>query len=251
MIRKSLVYLSLVCAHSCFAQGLNYFKVHMGPKIESYTSDAPNAKGLINVNAGAGVSVGKLFTEQVYVELGLYKNDYSARYELTSVLANGQEVKTAGSSIYPTFSTTQLASIVGCRFNPGFNWQAYAEAGLHFFVARKLDREGSSTYNETAQNDETGDATELSIIEFSNGLEPGNLLFRGNVGVYRALNERLSLDISISGRISTLPLNEFQVDYTEINSPNQNKQTARFSTNGAQIGLYFGIKYNINPFRQS
>lgn len=238
--------LLLLTSSLCEAQLLNYFKVQMGPKYDIYNGDGGTA--IPHVNVAAGATLGKLFTENIYAEVGVYKNDYTANIQLTDRDLNEVPYTTNEKILYPTFTSTQLGGLVGYRFPIDAyddDWIIYVEVGVHNVFNKKLSREGSQTLSVPASTNDGFTEQPMDVIIFSNGNESGSLIFKGNMGVYRKLNENLAADISISGRFSNLPLNEFQVEYALNGS---NKQNAIFTTDGTQLGLYIGLKYTINKY---
>jgi hypothetical protein len=82
ILRYSLILILVGSLHS-YGQTIDYFRVHMGPKIDRYTvTQNDNVRAKLHMDVGAGVYVGKLITEQFYGEIGLVKNDYSAKFEI-------------------------------------------------------------------------------------------------------------------------------------------------------------------------
>ena len=86
----------------------------------------------------------------------------------------------------------------------------------------------------------------MSVTTFSNDFEAGNIIFRADAGVYRRISENLSVDISLSGRASNLPLNQFTIEYTSFS--NSTPQQAEFTNKGVALNFIFGVKYRINKF---
>ena len=233
-------------AQFLLAQNVHYFKAHMGPKMDKYeVVGNQNVKALTHLNVGAGVAMGKRFTENIFAEAGIYKNDYSAKFEVTTLDDNGEELKAFSDKLYPTFSTTQLSVLVGYRMELSEKWSWYTQGGIQGIVSKKLDREGSQSILDTARNESSGAKEAIKLITYSNGFGAGSLLFRGDVGVFKRLSPSLSIDVSLSGRFSTLNLNEFDIEYTKENS---DKHQAKLLTNGVNLSLYIGLRYRINNY---
>jgi hypothetical protein len=119
----------------------------------------------------------------------------------------------------------------------------YGQGGVNVIVNKSLSREGSQTFTETARNSEFGLEEEFNVITYSNGFGPGGYLFRGDIGTFIHIAKDLFVDISLSARSSSLVLNEFQVEYTDLDSF---KKGATLRTKGNSYGLYLGMKYRIN-----
>ncbi len=242
-----------IIAFFCFyifnvdAQTINYFEFEMGPKVDRYNAVGnKNVKGLLPIGIGAGVSLGKMLSEKSYFEVGLFKNDYSSNFEIISRDLEGQELTSKINRLYPTFSSTQLALMLGHRLRLSEKWTIYGEAGAHLFVNRRLDREGSLGINSKTQNDESGYEENIYVTIFSNGFESGSFLLRLNMGCYRDISETMAINFSISARGSSVVINEYEIQYTTDSEP-QN-QNAKLQTNGDQLGFYLGLKYRISSF---
>ncbi|PCJ66395.1 MAG: hypothetical protein COA58_06355 [Bacteroidetes bacterium] len=229
---------------------LHYFRVNMGPKLEQYVVNGnSNVTSIPHLDVGAGLYIGRRFTENIYAEVGLIKNDYSARLEITSQNMAGEELKSFSSQLYPTFSSVQVGLLGGYRLPLSEKWTIYGQGGFHLFLNKKLTRTGSQFFKEPARNESGSYEEDIEVIAFSNDFEPGNIIFRGDVGVYRQISKSLSLDFSVSGRFSNLPLNEFKIEYSSFS--NSTKQQAVVANKGVALNLIFGIKYQINKYKSS
>jgi hypothetical protein len=227
------------------AQTIDYFRVHLGPKIDRYTvTQNDNVRAKLHMDAGAGVYVGKLITEQFYGEIGLVKNDYSAKFEIDVIQPNGTVLTGFGNQLYPTFTTTQLSLAAGYRYPLSKKVTLYGQGGFNVIVNKKLSREGSQTFTEEVRNDQFGIKDEIEVITYSNGFGPGGFVFRGDVGAFIHVGKDLFIDLSLSARSSSLVLNEFDIEY--IAESDSQKRGARLSTKGTGFGLYLGIKYRIS-----
>lgn len=244
ILRYSLILILCVSLQS-YGQTIDYFRVHIGPKIDRYTvTQNDNVRAKLHMDAGAGIYVGKLITEQFYGEIGLVKNDYSAKFEIDVVQPNGTILTGFGNQLYPTFTTTQLSLAAGYRYPLSKKVMLYGQGGFNVIVNKKLSRNGSQTFTEEVRNDEFGLTETLQVITYSNGFGSGGFVFRGDVGAFIHVGKDLFIDISLSARSSSLVLNEFDIEY--IAESDSQKRGARLSTKGTGFGLYLGIKYRIS-----
>jgi hypothetical protein len=244
ILRYSLI-LILVGSFQSYGQTIDYFRVHLGPKIDRYTvTQNDNVRAKLHMDAGAGIYVGKLITEQFYGEIGLVKNDYSAKFEIDAIQPNGTVLTGFGNQLYPTFTTTQLSLAAGYRYPLSKKVTLYGQGGFNVIVNKKLSREGSQTFTEEVRNDEFGLTETLQVVTYSNGFGPGGFVFRGDVGTFIHVGKDLFIDLSLSARSSSLVLNEFDIEY--IAESDSQKRGARLSTKGTGFGLYLGIKYRIS-----
>lgn len=244
ILRHSLILILCVSLQS-YGQTIDFFRVHIGPKIDRYTvTQNDNVRAKLHMDAGAGIYVGKLITEQFYGEVGLVKNDYSAKFEIDVVQPNGTVLTGFGNQLYPTFTTTQLSLVAGYRYPLSKKVTLYSQGGFNVMVNKKLSRKGSQTFTEEVCNDEFGLTETLQVITYSNGFGPGGFVFRGDVGAFIHVGKDLFIDISLSARSSSLVLNEFDIEY--IAESDSQKRGARLSTKGTGFGLYLGIKYRIS-----
>ena len=66
------------------------------------------------MDVGAGIYLGKRFTPpKIYAEVGLQKIDYSSRFQIATYSLDGEELKAFDKQLYPTFSSVQMAFLVG------------------------------------------------------------------------------------------------------------------------------------------
>jgi len=245
---KKIITLLLICQSSMlFAQHLNYFRLNIGPKFENYNvagSDEVNA--LLHLDAGASIYFGKLFTENIYAEAGLIKNDYSAKFDITTVGLGGQEYRWFDQDLYPTMKTTQASLSLGWRQPYSHKVSFYGSAGFQMFLSKKLSREGSQQHIRESIVDVDGQKESIEIYTFSNGFESGNLLLRADIGTLIQVSKTLWVNLGVTARSAVDPINEFQVEYTTLS--NQANKTATLSTNGAGLVLNLGVKYQIAKF---
>ena len=139
----------------------------------------------------------------------MQKIDYSSRLQITTYNVDSEELKAFDKQLYPTFSSVQMALLIGYESRFSEKWSVYGAAGIIFFVSRTLDREGSQLYDEMAKNDETGYEEPITVYTYSNDLEGGNILMRADLGLYRQVSKTLFLDMSIAAKSSSTPINEF------------------------------------------
>ena len=244
MILRYLLILVLGGSLQSYGQTIDYFRVHLGPKIDRYTvTQNDNVRGKTHLDVGAGIYVGKMINEQFYGEVGLVKNDYSAKFEIDVVQPNGAVLRGFGNQLYPTFTTTQLSLAAGYRYPLSKVMTLYGQGGLNVIVNKSLSREGSQTFTEEVRNDEFGITDEIEVITYSNGFGPGGYLFRGDVGTLIHVGKEFYVDVSLSARSSSLQLNEFDIEY--IAGSNPQKQGAKLSTKGTGFGVYIGMRYVI------
>ena len=226
---------------------LHYLRVNLSPKLEQYkASGNENVEALPHLDVGASIYLGNRFTPKIYAEVGLQKIDYSSRLQITTYNVDSEELKAFDKQLYPTFSSVQMALLVGYESRFSEKWNVYGAAGINFFVSRSLDREGSQFYDEMAKNDETGYEEPIAVYTYSNDLEGGNILMRADLGLYRQVSKTLFLDMSIAAKSSFTPINEFEIEYTS--NSNTNIQRARLETRGSSVSLNLGVKYRINKY---
>ena len=224
---------------------VHYFRANMGPKMERYVASGNlNVSAYPHMDVGAGFYLGRRFSEKVYAEVGLIKNDYSARFEITSENGAGEELKSFSKELYPTFSSVQVGLLAGYRMPMSEKWIAYGQGGIHFFLSKKLTRTGNQNFKDAATNADNTYEETMNVTTFSNGFEAGNIIFRADIGAYRRVSETLSIDLAISGRASNLPLNQFTIEYSSFS--NSTPQQAEFTNRGVALNLVFGVKYRIN-----
>ncbi|MBR9860349.1 hypothetical protein GYB22_06295 [bacterium] len=239
------------------AQQLDYLRFTMGPKVENYNvADHPNLVPLMHLDVSAGLYIGKYFTESFSAELGVVKNDYSAKYqfELNDPSLNREQVYFKN-YLYPTMSTYQLAvsgayrsylaNLIGLNNDPSKKMRTtvYFQGGINFFLNRKLSKEGSEVQEEAIIDENGNQISSFRMITCCNTKEAGNFLLRADIGINYALNNYLLLDISAQVKGATLPVSSFKVEYLD---ENQNQQIAEFSSKAFGIGLNLGIKIELN-----
>lgn len=246
-MKKILTILLLFPSSLLLAQNLHYFRLNIGPKFESYkVSGNENVSALFHLDAGASIYVGKRFTENIYAEIGLLKNDYSAKFDITTQNNAGTEYRWFDEDLYPTFSSTQAALNVGWRQPYSQKVSFYGSAGFQTFVSRKLVREGSQQHIRESVIEVDGVKEAIEIYTFSNDLEAGNILLRADIGTLIQVSNSLCVDLGFTARSAISSLNEFQVEYASLSEPEV--KTATLSTNGAGVTLNIGVKYQINKF---
>jgi hypothetical protein len=229
---------------SSFGQNLHYFRIHMGPKMEFHSiQNSSNVEMVPHIDVGAGFYLGKRFTKNISAELGIIKNDYSARFQINTQNLAGNDVAVFRDKVYPTYSSYQLGILGSYRGNLSEKWVAYGKVGFHIFLKKELDRTGSEFFVEEISTD--GSFSEsMDVTLYSNDFEGGILVFRGDAGVYRNISDDLALDLCISGRVSNLPVNQFSLEYQQNwNVPEKN---ILITNSAASLGFYLGIKYKIN-----
>jgi hypothetical protein len=114
---------------------------------------------------------------------------------------------------------------------------------LHLFLTKKLEREGSQLYQEITGNEKSGYKENLDVIAFSNDLEGGNLIFRGDVGLIRKINKDFSIDVSVSARASNLVVAAYEIEYFTSSQPQPRR--AKIENSATGFGLYVGLRYNL------
>ncbi|MBT8327054.1 MAG: outer membrane beta-barrel protein, partial [Bacteroidia bacterium] len=197
-----------------FAQTFHYFRVNMGPKLEYFqVQNAANLEMLAHIDVGAGVYIGKRFNEKFSAEVGIVKNDYTARFEINTKNPEGKELSLFGQSLYPTYSSYQIAVLGQYRVPINEKWIVYSNVGFHAFLTKNLSREGILTENEIIYANNGDEVDNMELIYFSNDFEGGNLIFRADLGVYRNITDNLAIDMSISGRAASQSISEFTVEY--------------------------------------
>lgn len=227
------------------AQNVHYFRVNMGPKFEQHQIvNTQQVRMLPHIDVGAGIYLGKRFSEEWSAEVGLLKNDYSARFEIDTRNIQDEEVVAFENFVYPTFTSYQLALLGTYRFPTDRRWSYYATAGVQLFIKRSLSREGTLILTDEI-NPEEEPVEEFDMVVYSNGFESGNLIFRADLGAFYAVNEDLSLDISLTARASNLLVNEFSMEYSNFNGSIFEKDI-HIRNSGKALQLSLGIKYRIN-----
>lgn len=246
-MKKILTILLLLPSSFLFSQNLHYFRLNIGPKFEKYNvTGNENVNALFHMDAGASVYLGKRFTENIYAEVGLLKNDYSAKFDVITKNDLGTEYRWFDEDLYPTFSSTQLALNVGWRQPYSQKVSFYGSAGFQTFLSRKLVREGSQEHVRQSIIEVEGEFEQFTMYTFSNDLEAGNVILRADVGTLIQVTKSLSVDLGLTARAATNTLNEFEIEYTST-SENEPK-TATLSTNGAGMIFNIGVKYQIAEF---
>ena len=228
-----------------FAQTIHYFRVNMGPKLEMFqVSNPANLEMLPHVDVGAGVYLGRRISENFSAEVGVVKNDYTARFQIQTKNPEGEEVNLFSNSLYPTYSSYQVALLGQYRLPLNENWSIYGSAGFHAFLTKNLDREGILTENETIYASNGDEVDNMELIYFSNEFEGGNLIFRADAGVYRRISENISIDLSFSGRAASQTVSEFTVEYSS--NLGASAKNILISNKATSWGLNLGIKFKIN-----
>lgn len=246
-MKKILTILLLLQSTFLFSQNLHYFRLNIGPKFEKYNvTGNDNVSALFHMDAGASVYLGKRFTENIYAEVGLLKNDYSAKFDVITKNDLGTEYRWFDEDLYPTFSSTQLALNVGWRQPYSQKVSFYGSAGLQTFLSRKRVREGSQEHVRQSVIEVDGEFEDFTMYTFSNDLEAGSIILRTDVGTLIQVSKTLCLDLGFTARAGTNTLNEFQIEYTS--SSDDVPKRATLSTSGAGIILNIGVKYQVNKF---
>jgi hypothetical protein len=216
----------------------------MGPKFEFSTIENPQAIELVNhLDAGAGVYLAKRFNKQFAVEAGVLKNDYSVRLQ-----ARTEDDLIAFENFFiPTYTSYQLALLGNFQKQFSLKWSAYASAGFHLFLTKRLSREGLIESTDDLRDDDNFIIRSYSLRTYSYGFESGNLIFRGDIGVTRQLSQSLALDLAISGRAANLPVHSFNVNYNlDFGEIGENVVV---TNSGRALNLLIGVRYTINPLK--
>ncbi|MGB0851561.1 MAG: hypothetical protein ACPGTP_09945, partial [Bacteroidia bacterium] len=161
-----------------------------------------------------------------------------------SLNKEGEELSSFSDKVYPSFSSAQIGLNGGYRYEFTEKWTGYIQMGVQAFLSRKLEREGSQLQEEIAKNTESGYEENIFLTTYSNGLEAGNLIFRGDIGFFRVISKEIALDFSLSGRSSNLPLSSYKIEYNT--SSELDKKTAEITNYGKSLGFYIGLKYKFN-----
>lgn len=244
-MRAINVFLFACLSFAGFSQNFHYFRVQMGPKSEKFeVTGNDNVIAQNHIDVGAGFMLGKRFNENLYAELGMYKNDYSSKFEVLSLNKDGEELSSFSDKVYPSFSSAQIGLNGGYRYEFTEKWTGYFQVGVQTFLSRKIEREGSQLHIEIAKNNESGYEEEINLTTYSNGLEAGNLIFKGDVGFFRVISKELALDFSVSGRTSNLPMSSYKIEYNTFSE--LEKKRAEITNYGKSFGFYIGLKYKFN-----
>ncbi len=248
-MKKLLTLLMLFSSSLLIAQNLHYFRINLGPKYESYNvSGNDEVNSLFHMDAGASIYLGKRFTENIYTEVGLLKNDYSAKFDVNTIGLGNHKYRWFNNDIYPTFSSTQIALNMGWRQSYSERVSFYGSLGFQLFLNKKLRRVGSQQYVRESNIEYDGARETIEIYTFSNGFEGGNVLVRADVGTFIQVSKFLFIDLGLTARGATDVINEFQIEYTSLSEPE--KKTATLRTDGVGLMLNFGVKYQIAKFSQ-
>ncbi len=217
----------------------------MGPKTEFHRiENAPVIKLASHLDAGAGFYMGKRLSDNVSLELGFLKNDYSTKFNIETVSADGEKVEIYEDFIYPTLTSYQLGFLGNYRQPLSEKWTGYGNFGLHIFISKNLSNLGStSTYYDRLRKDNVV-IEEFSLTTFKNTEGPANLIFRGDIGLYRNLNENLALDFNFSARASNLSLYSYNLDLTSNRGASQ--KNMKVNNQGVSLGFNLGVKYMVN-----
>ena len=245
---KKIIAVLLVCLTTpLMAQKLHYFRVNLSPKFENYTvTGNENVNALFHMDVGASVLVGKRFTPNWYGELGLLKNDYSAKLDILTQNNLGADYRWFDEDLYPTFTSSQLLLNGGYRHAHSQLVSFYGGVGLQIFLSKKLSRDGTQLHIRESVIEVDGVREQIAINTFSNGLEAGNFLVRADAGIFLKVSKSLSVDLGVTARTSTNSLNEFEIEYSSTSQPE--KQRAVIATSGAGLSLNIGFKYQIAAF---
>ena len=232
---------------SASAQQIHYFRVEVGPKYDAFeVKENENISPQFKTDVGAGFFVGKRFTESAFAELGIIKHDYVSKIEVTTHKSTGDNLVSFGNRLLSSFNSVQLGLLGGYEWQVKPRINVHAKGGFQLFLNRTLKQEGSATFFEEAKNTDIGYAEPIQLIMFSNGLEAGNLIFRGDVGMNYYFGNRVFLEASISARIGNTTLSEYQVEYQSQSMLAPRRAT--ISTSGRSIGFNIGIRYRLANF---
>jgi hypothetical protein len=212
----------------------------MGPKTEFFTIENSNhINALQHIDVGGGVYIGFRISPKVFAEAGIVKNDYSVKFNIP-LLVSGEEEIAYQNTVYPVFTSYQLGILGGYETRINEDWLVYGKGGFHLFLGRNLDRTGNVSTTQYLENGEP-----VKLTWYANEFETGNIIFRGDVGLYRNISENLAMDFFLSGRISNLPVNSVKLTL-ETNSINE--QNIQIKNRAAGVGLNIGVKYKIRNF---
>ncbi len=239
------IFLILVIASIAHAQNVHYFRINMGPKMEFHQlENAKHLELLPHVDVGAGFYLGRRFNQNLSAELGILKNDYSVKFQIPVQNISGDEVLVFKDRIYPTYTSYQIAALGSYRKYLSEKWMVYTNFGMNLFLNKKLDQTGTEIISEQIQRLEEPVET-VDVTLYSNGFEGGFLIFRGDFGFYRNINDDMAIDFGCSARASNLAINEFNVAYAQNVGP-RSETGVSIVNKGTALGIYFGIKYKIN-----
>lgn len=248
-MRKGILVTVLLISLGSMAQKINYFRLEVGPKYDRFqVSGNQNVEPQWHTDVSAGIFLGKRFTESAFAELGVVKHDYVSKVEIATLNTNGDRLVTFGDRLVSTFNSVQLGLIGGYEWAIKPRVNAYAKAGFQIFINKTLSQEGSTAYIEEAKNTVIGYAEPIEVTVFSNGIEAGNLIFRGDVGMNYYFGNNVFLEASISGRAGNTMLSEYEIQYQSQSM--QGPLRAKVRTSGQSIGFYLGVRYRIADFQK-
>lgn len=214
--------------------------------MEFHSIENEQAVNILNhIDVGAGIYGGKRFTKNFSVELGVIKNDYSSKFDISTTY-DKIPVRAFENFVYPTYTSYQLGVLGNYRKALGENWALFGQAGFHLFISKKLSRDGSVFTNSELVDSVGGVLRQFEMITYSHNMEAGNLIFRGDLGLYYNVSSSLAIEMSISGRMANLPIHSFKIDY-DLNDANPGKQV-KITNSGKSLGLQLGIKYVVNSY---
>ena len=209
----------------------------MGPKTEFFSlENTQNIQKLTHVDVGGGIYLGMRFTPKVFAEVGMVKNDYSFKFEIPTPTDN-EVLIGFENTVYPVFTSYQLGFLGGYETLLNEKWVAYGKAGFHLFLSKNLDRTGTITSTDFLDNNDP-----VKLTWYSNDFEAGNLIFRGDVGLYKNISENLALDLFLSARSSNLIVNSVKMT---LESNAANEQNIVLNNQATSIGFNIGVKYKI------
>lgn len=242
---KFVLYFTLCLSSlSSAANNLDYLRITMGPKLERFTLNTESQIELLpHLDFSAGIYLGKNINEKFGLEMGLIRNDYSAKIRVQVPGVNGEEDRVFFDGyIYPTLRTYQMAVLPSYRQYISSKVQVYGMAGLQFFLTRKLDREGTEIIDEAIVDQNGSVVSRYEITTFGNTTEAGNFLLRMDAGFIFSIKSYLHIDASFQIKGSTLPINSFKIQYPD--SKNAIREVT-VETKGLSYGLNLGLRLDL------
>ena len=239
------IILSLFISSLTHAQLIDGIKFQMGPKMDFYTAEQQAVVIQPHMDFSAGLFAFKTLDQNWEIQIGIIKNDYSARFKVVIDDVNtGNEETYFKKFVYPTYSSYQLALMPNYQFMYTNKIAFYASAGLLLYLKKELSREGIEQRTEDLVDEDLNKISELTLTTYSNTLLSGNYLLRADLGVLIGIKDYLAIDIGFNARMSTLDHNGFRLNYQDQFGSNYAEDY--ISNRAIGLGLNIGMKFNLD-----
>ena len=227
------------------AQLIDGIKFQMGPKMDFYSSEQHAVVMQAHMDFSAGLFAFKKLDQNWEIQIGIIKNDYSARFKVVIDDVNtGREETYFKKFVYPTYSSYQLALMPNYQFMYTNKIAFYGSVGLLLYLKKELSREGTEERTEDLVDEDLNKISELTLTTYNNSLLSGNYLLRADIGMLIGIKDYLAIDIGLNARMSTLDHNGFRLNYQDQFGSNYAEDY--ISNKAIGLGLNIGMKFNLN-----